>query len=89
MIPINRRLILAATLVATAIAAAPMPAPAQQTPMKFTLDFVIQGPQAPFFLAAERGYYAREGINLDAVLQEPGYPKDRLPFVITVEACEE
>ena len=23
------------------------------------------------------------------MLQEPGYPKDGLPFVITVEACEE
>ena len=23
------------------------------------------------------------------MLQEPGYPKDALPFVITVEACEE
>jgi len=32
------------------------PASAQQTPVKFTLDFVIQGPQAPFFLAAERGH---------------------------------
>ena len=28
-------------------------------------------------------------MNLDAVLQEPGYPKDALPFVITVEPCEE
>jgi homoserine dehydrogenase len=28
-------------------------------------------------------------VNLDAVLQEPGYPKEALPFVITVEACEE
>ena len=28
-------------------------------------------------------------MNLDAVLQEPGYPKDALPFVITVESCEE
>ena len=32
---------------------------------------------------------ARMGVNLDAVLQEPGYPKDSLPFVITVEPCEE
>jgi homoserine dehydrogenase len=23
------------------------------------------------------------------LLQEPGYPKDRLPFVVTVEPCEE
>jgi homoserine dehydrogenase len=32
---------------------------------------------------------AKYDVNLDAVLQEPGYPKDRLPFVITVEPCEE
>jgi NitT/TauT family transport system substrate-binding protein len=38
-----------------------------QTPVKFTLDFVIQGPQAPFFLADERGYFARESINLTAL----------------------
>jgi homoserine dehydrogenase len=32
---------------------------------------------------------ARRGINLEAMLQEPGYPKDALPFAITVEACDE
>ena len=31
----------------------------------------------------------QQDVNLDAVFQEPGYPKDRLPFVITVEPCEE
>jgi NitT/TauT family transport system substrate-binding protein len=31
---------------------------------KFTLDFAIQGPQAPFILAQERGYFAQEGIAL-------------------------
>ena len=31
---------------------------------KFTLDFAVQGPQAPFLLALERGYFAAEGINL-------------------------
>jgi NitT/TauT family transport system substrate-binding protein len=35
--------------------------------MRFTLDFVVQGPQAPFFLAAERGHYAKEGIELAAL----------------------
>ncbi len=30
---------------------------------------------------------ARHGINVDAVLQEPGYPKSRLPFVMTLEPC--
>ena len=36
-------------------------------------------------LASIAAALARQGINLDAVLQEPGYPKDALPFVITVE----
>lgn len=31
---------------------------------KFTLDFAVQGPQAPFLLALERGYFAAEGITL-------------------------
>ncbi|HEV8355033.1 MAG TPA: ABC transporter substrate-binding protein [bacterium] len=31
---------------------------------KFTLDFAVQGPQAPFLLALDRGYFAAEGINL-------------------------
>ena len=33
--------------------------------------------------------FERHRINIDAVLQEPGYPKDALPFVITVEPCEQ
>lgn len=64
MPPICRRPLLA---LATALFAAALPAAAQQVPVKFTLDFVIQGPHAPFFLAAERGYYTREGINLTAL----------------------
>lgn len=28
---------------------------------------------------------AKEGINLNAILQKPGYPAERLPFVVTVE----
>ena len=43
----------------------------------------------PGILASIAAALARQGINLDAVLQEPGYPKDRLPFVITVEPCDE
>ena len=30
---------------------------------------------------------AKEGINLNAILQKPNFPLDRLPFVITVEPC--
>jgi NitT/TauT family transport system substrate-binding protein len=36
-----------------------------QTPsVKLTLDFSIQGQQSPFVLAAEDGYFAREGVNV-------------------------
>ena len=57
----------ALALAGAALAGFAPPASAQQTPVKFTLDFVIQGPQAPFFLAAERGHYAKEGVNLTAL----------------------
>ena len=50
------------------------------------LRFVVD---RPGILASIAAALARQGINLDAVLQEPGYPKDALPFVITVEPCEE
>ena len=43
----------------------------------------------PGILASIAAALAQQGINLDAVLQEPDYPKDALPFVITVEPCEE
>jgi NitT/TauT family transport system substrate-binding protein len=40
-------------------------AAAAQTPtVKLTLDFSIQGQQSPFVLAAEGGYFAREGVNV-------------------------
>jgi homoserine dehydrogenase len=53
----------------------------------YYLRFVVR--DRPGILAAIAAALARQGINLDAVLQEPGYPKDALPFVITVEPCEE
>ena len=53
----------------------------------YYLRFVVR--DRPGILASIAAALARQGINLDAVLQEPGYPKDALPFVITVEACEE
>jgi NitT/TauT family transport system substrate-binding protein len=57
----------AAAAAATVLALGLVPAQAQTTNIKFTLDFSFQGPQAPFFLAAEKGYYAAEGINLTAL----------------------
>ena len=56
-------------------------------PRAYYLRFVVR--DRPGILAAIAAALAKQGVNLDAVLQEPGYPKDRLPFVITVEACEE
>ncbi|MGE3275183.1 MAG: homoserine dehydrogenase [Vicinamibacterales bacterium] len=41
----------------------------------------------PGILAALTAAFARHGINVDAVLQEPGFPKGDLPFVVTLEAC--
>jgi NitT/TauT family transport system substrate-binding protein len=39
---------------------------AAQTPnVKLTLDFSIQGQQSPFVLAAEDGYFARAGVNVE------------------------
>ena len=60
-----------------------MPPPARP----YYLRFVVR--DRPGILASIAAALARQGINLDAVLQEPGYPKEALPFVITVEACEE
>lgn len=41
----------------------------------------------PGIIAALATAFCRHGINIDAVLQEPGLPKTRLPFVITLEEC--
>jgi homoserine dehydrogenase len=56
-------------------------------PAPYYLRFVVR--DRPGILASIAAALARQGVNLDAVLQEPGYPKDSLPFVITVEPCEE
>jgi homoserine dehydrogenase len=53
----------------------------------YYLRFVVR--DRPGILASIATVLARQGINCDAMLQEPGYPKDALPFVITAEACEE
>jgi len=53
----------------------------------YFLRFVIR--DRPGITASIATSLARQSINLEAVLQEPGYPKDALPFVVTVEPCEE
>jgi homoserine dehydrogenase len=41
----------------------------------------------PGIVAAIATILAKYGVSLDAVLQKPGYPHDRLPFVMTIAAC--
>ncbi len=48
-----------------------IPPPAPHTvAIKFVLDWAVQGPQAPFIVALEKGYFAQEGL---AVTIDRGY----------------
>ncbi|OFX30626.1 MAG: taurine ABC transporter permease [Armatimonadetes bacterium RBG_16_67_12] len=49
-------------LLATTWAPAQTPRTPPKASWKFTLDFIVQGPQAPFLVALEKGYYADEGL---------------------------
>ena len=49
--------------------------------------FVVR--DKPGIIAAIAGVFSRHHINVDAVLQKPGYSKSELPFVITLEPCQE
>ncbi len=64
---INRR-IFAALAASASLAFTALPAQAQ-TAVKFTLDWVFQGPTAPFLVALDKGYYKAEGLD---VTMDPG-----------------
>jgi len=63
----TRRMLGGAAL-AAGLALGAMPANAQ-TALKFTLDWVFQGPTSPFLVALEKGYYKAEGLD---VTMDPG-----------------
>ena len=42
----------------------------------------------PGIVARLAEVFSRHRINIDSVFQEPGWSKDELPFVMTLEACE-
>ena len=54
---------LAAALAVSAIAFAAAPAMAD-TPIKFSLDWKIEGPAAPVLIAQEKGYFKDEGLDV-------------------------
>ena len=62
----QRRSFLASTAAAASTLAAPalFAQAARLTPLKFTLDFRINGQTAPFFLAESKGYYKDEGLDV-------------------------
>jgi homoserine dehydrogenase len=49
------------------------------------LRFTVQ--DEPGIIASLATIFSRLGINIDSVFQKPGYPKSKLPFVITLEPC--
>ncbi|MGI8672834.1 MAG: homoserine dehydrogenase [Luteitalea sp.] len=62
--------------------------PTTVTPLQaapFYVRLVVR--DQPGIIAGLAAIFSAHGINIDAVLQEPGGSKDRLPFVMTLESC--
>ena len=53
--------------------------------LRHYIRFVVK--DSPGIVAEIAGALAAEKINIDALFQRPGYQKERLPFVVTVEPC--
>jgi NitT/TauT family transport system substrate-binding protein len=54
---------IAAALVAALLALAPLAAAAQE-PVRMILNWRLEGPNAPFFLAEDRGFFREEGLSI-------------------------
>ncbi len=52
---------------AVALVAAVAPADAEVKNVKISMDWVIQGTHAPFFIAQDKGYFKAEGVTVDAI----------------------
>ena len=50
-----------------ALVAAVAPADAEVKNVKISMDWVIQGTHAPFFIAQDKGYFKAEGVTVDAI----------------------
>ncbi len=60
----NARALLGALVLVVATALAGATPASAQTKIKFTLDWVFQGPTSPFLVALEKGYYKAEGLDV-------------------------
>jgi homoserine dehydrogenase len=76
-----------------AIAHGGLPVTVQSTPAKVDGEFVVPHyirfvvDDRPGIVARIAGDLAEQHININAILQKPGYAKRNLPFVVTVEPC--
>lgn len=68
-----------ATVSAAAMVVGLLSGAAGATEVRFSLDWAFQGPQAPFLLALERGYYEDEGLD---VTMDRGYGSGDVPVRI-------
>jgi NitT/TauT family transport system substrate-binding protein len=60
-------------------------APAAATDVKFSLDWAFQGPQAPFLLALERGFFRDQGLN---VTMDRGFGSGDVPVKVAAGAYD-
>ena len=60
----NRRRALLGALALLPLLGAPLPAQAQETPIKFQLDWRYEGPQAMFLVPLAKGYYKAEKLDV-------------------------